>query len=151
MIDVKKLERLMELMNKHGVSELELDDKTSKVRISSGRASMGANSTPPETVSAVPLVAATTSELKSKHAAVSKSELKEIRSPFVGTFYASPSPDSDPFVQVGHRIKKGDVLCIVEAMKLMNEIEADCNGVIREILIENEQPVEFDQVLFLIE
>jgi acetyl-CoA carboxylase biotin carboxyl carrier protein len=72
-----------------------------------------------------------------------------VRSPFVGTYYASSSPGSDPFVTVGKAVRKGDPLCIVEAMKLMNEIEAERDGVIAEILVQNEQPVEYDQVLFL--
>ncbi|GAB5518976.1 MAG: acetyl-CoA carboxylase biotin carboxyl carrier protein [Rhodothermales bacterium] len=75
----------------------------------------------------------------------------EVRAPIVGTYYSAPSPDADPFVQVGQKVKKGDVLCIIEAMKLMNEIECEVAGTIREIKVENAQPVEFDQVLFLVE
>jgi len=76
---------------------------------------------------------------------------KVVRSPFVGTLYHAPSPGADPFVEVGKRVKKGATLCIVEAMKLMNEIEAEFDGVIKEILVANEQPVEFDQPLFVME
>jgi acetyl-CoA carboxylase biotin carboxyl carrier protein len=75
----------------------------------------------------------------------------EIKSPIVGTFYRSPSPDASPFVQVGSAIQSGTVLCIVEAMKLMNEIESDVSGKIVKIMVENGQPVEYDQVLFLVE
>jgi len=75
----------------------------------------------------------------------------EIKAPIVGTFYSAPAPDADPYVQVGDRVKTGDVLCIIEAMKLMNEIEAEVAGTIREIFVENGQPVEFDQPLFLID
>jgi acetyl-CoA carboxylase biotin carboxyl carrier protein len=78
------------------------------------------------------------------------SGLHEIRSPIVGTFYRSPSPDSDPFVEVGSHIAKGQTLCIVEAMKLMNEIESDINGTIEKIILNNAEPVEFDQPMFLI-
>jgi len=74
-----------------------------------------------------------------------------IRAPIVGTFYRSPSPDSDPFVRVGDRVQPGDVLCIIEAMKLMNEIECETSGIVRRIFVENAEPVEFDQPLFLIE
>ena len=74
-----------------------------------------------------------------------------IRSPFVGTFYVAPSPGAEPFVRKGSRIKKGDVLCIVEAMKLMNEIESELDGVIVEILVKNEDPVEFDQPIMIVE
>ncbi|MDW8263690.1 MAG: acetyl-CoA carboxylase biotin carboxyl carrier protein, partial [Phycisphaerales bacterium] len=76
---------------------------------------------------------------------------KEIRSPMVGTFYRAPAPDANPYVQVGDTITKGKVLCIIEAMKLMNEIESDVDGKIVKILVENGKPVEFDQVLFLVE
>ena len=76
---------------------------------------------------------------------------KIIKSPFVGTFYRASSPGSEPFIEVGDRVKKGSTLCIVEAMKLMNEIEAECDGVIRKILVDNEQPVEFDQPLFILD
>lgn len=79
------------------------------------------------------------------------SNAKQVLSPFVGTFYSSPSPTSDPYVQVGQMVKKGDVLCIVEAMKLMNEIESDYNGKVVAVLVENGQPVEFNEPLFLIE
>ena len=75
----------------------------------------------------------------------------KLRSPFVGTFYAAPAPGEEDFVSVGSKVKKGDTLCIVEAMKLMNEIEAEKDGTITEILIDNEAPVEFDQVLFVID
>ncbi len=76
--------------------------------------------------------------------------LEEIKSPIVGTFYRSPSPDSDPFVQVGDKVKPGQTICIVEAMKLMNEIEAEFAGIIEKILLDNSEPVEFDQPMFLI-
>ncbi len=74
-----------------------------------------------------------------------------VRAPIVGTFYRSPSPDADPFVKVGDRVNPGDTLCIIEAMKLMNEIKAETSGVIKQILVENAQPVEYDQPLFVIE
>ena len=76
---------------------------------------------------------------------------KLIKSPFVGTYYAAPGPGSDDFVTVGSKVKKGDTLCIVEAMKLMNEIESESVGIIKEILVDNESPVEFDQPLFILE
>ena len=77
--------------------------------------------------------------------------LYELRSPMVGTFYRRPDPDSPPYVEVGDKVKKGDVVCIIEAMKLFNEIKSDVNGTIKKILVEDQDPVEFDQVLFLIE
>ncbi|RME68779.1 MAG: acetyl-CoA carboxylase biotin carboxyl carrier protein, partial [Nitrospirae bacterium] len=78
------------------------------------------------------------------------SGLHTIKSPIVGTFYRAPSPDAEPFVEVGSRVKKGDILCIIEAMKLMNEIESDIDGTVEKIMVENGQPVEYGQVLFLI-
>ena len=80
-----------------------------------------------------------------------KSNLHEVKSPIVGTFYRAPAPDADPYVQVGETVSTGSVLCIVEAMKLMNEIESDINGKIVKILVENASPVEYNQPLFLIE
>ncbi|CAM3351083.1 acetyl-CoA carboxylase biotin carboxyl carrier protein [Rhodothermus bifroesti] len=81
---------------------------------------------------------------------VTKAKTHVVRAPIVGTFYRAPSPDADPFVEVGDRVKPGDVLCIIEAMKLMNEIESEVAGVVKEILVENGQPVEYDQPLFVI-
>ena len=80
-----------------------------------------------------------------------KPNQKMIRSPFVGTYYASPSPDAEPFIRVGQKIKAGDVLCIVEAMKIMNEIEAEYEGVVTEIFVKNSQPVEYDQPICIVE
>ncbi len=84
-------------------------------------------------------------------AVVAAKKYKEIRSPMVGTFYRAPSPEANPYVQVGDQVTKGKVLCIIEAMKLMNEIESDVDGKIVKIMVENAQPVEYDQVLFLVE
>lgn len=88
---------------------------------------------------------------KSAEAGAANSRYKEIRSPMVGTFYRSPSPEANPYIQVGETVSKGKVLCIIEAMKLMNEIESDLDGTIVKILVENAQPIEYDQVLFLID
>ena len=139
----------MELMKKHGFNELEVETKGDKVKlvkqaattaVVSGGASMAA-----------PAFATTTS---SDAPASAKSGLAAgqsyVRSPFVGTYYESPTPGADPFVQVGTRVNKGQVLCIVEAMKIMNEIEADNAGTILQVLVKNEEPVEFDQPLFVI-
>jgi len=136
-MDMKKLERLMELMARHGVNELELDDKTSKVRIKTG-ASAPAHGP----ALAAPVQMQSLTEAKDAPPAaksIAKGQYKEVRSPFVGTYYESPSPGAENFIRIGQRVNKGDVLCIIEAMKLMNEIEADASGVIKEILVENEQ------------
>ena len=102
--------------------------------------------TPPPAANAPAPAATTPSE-----PAPTQKKYKEIRSPMVGTFYRAPSPEANPYVQVGDQITKGKVLCIIEAMKLMNEIESDIDGKIVKIMVENAQPVEYDQVLFLVE
>jgi acetyl-CoA carboxylase biotin carboxyl carrier protein len=99
----------------------------------------------------VEVTPAAAEQTQAASAPVTKRTGFEVKSPFVGTFYAAPAPGEDNFVSVGTRVKKGDTLCIVEAMKLMNEIEAEKDGVISEILIDNEAPVEFDQILFVID
>jgi acetyl-CoA carboxylase biotin carboxyl carrier protein len=156
MMDLKKLEKVMELMQKYGVSEVEFDEKGLKTRVSF--ASSQAPAAPVFTAPRAPLMvhhevqaaaAQPSAEASAKPAA--KSNLREIRSPFVGTFYEAASPGAEAFVKIGKKISTGDVLCIVEAMKLMNEIEAEESGTVVEILVKNGQPVEFNQVLFLIE
>ena len=139
-MDSKRLENIMKLMTTYGVSELEISDNHQKVRIvkSSGGA--------PTMISTLP--AAQTEQ--GKQAAVTDPR-KVVKSPFVGTFYRAPGPGAEPFVEVGQQVKKGDVLCIIEAMKLMNEIEAESAGKVVEILVENGKPVEFDQPLIVLE
>ena len=139
-MDIKRLENIMKLMTTYGVSELEISDNNQKIRLvkrnGSGEAEVE--------VSAAPVA-------KTKKDKKSTEQRKVITSPFVGTFYRAPGPGADPFVEVGQQVKKGDVLCIIEAMKLMNEIEAESAGTVVEILIENGKPVEFDQPLIVLE
>ena len=146
-MDLKKIEKLMEIMREHGATELELEDKGQKTKISFAATQVAAPVAVQHT--AAPRLDAPAAT-ESTAAPAASTNHKQIRSPFVGTFYESPSPGSAPFVKVGQRIKKGDVLCIIEAMKLMNEIEADTDGEIVEILVNNEEPVEFDRPLFLL-
>lgn len=148
-MDLKKIERLMELMQSHGLSEIEVVQGSDIIKLrkpGAGTAEMAPIVTPPQF-----RVATGAEPLSKSAAATQKASGNVVRSPLVGTFYRAPSPGADPFVRVGQRVKKGDTLCIVEAMKLMNEIKAETDGVIAEILIENEQPVEFDQPLFVLE
>lgn len=163
-MDLKNIEQLMELMRKQGFNHVKVESKDQKVEITmqapaaptamAGMPMMGAPMmsaammAPP--AAAVPHPPAPKSDVP---AGTSKSFASGhiLKSPFVGTFYRASSPGSDPFADIGTRVKKGQTLCIIEAMKLMNEIEADRDGVIREILVENGQPVEFDQALFVIE
>ena len=163
-MDLKNVEQLMELMRKQGFNHVKFESKDQKIEITmQAPASAGVMSSMP--MMAAPMMAPGMPQMVASAAAqppASKPETAAgtvkgfasghiVKSPFVGTFYRSSSPGSDPFADVGTRVKKGQTLCIIEAMKLMNEIEADRDGVIREILIENGQPVEFEQALFVIE
>jgi acetyl-CoA carboxylase biotin carboxyl carrier protein len=162
-MDLEKIEKVIELLRKHGVNHIEVEDGDFKVSVTaspSGGGSpffgqpmmapqmMGYQQAPMSSPAQSVAPAATADGPAEK---VLGAKQKLLRSPFVGTFYRSPSPENDAFVNVGSRVKKGDTLCIVEAMKLMNEIEAEFDGVIKEILVENQSPVEFDQPLFILE
>ncbi len=144
-MDINKLREFVKFMEENNLSELEIEDKDIKVKLKKNIGSSVNNSnlslTPP---SSPPTHSE--KEIK-KHA----SNLIEIKAPMVGTFYRAPAPDAAPFVEVGDSIKNGDTLCIIEAMKLMNEIKSDVKGKIKEILVENAEPVEYGQVLFLVE
>ena len=151
-MDLRKLKKLIDLVEESGISELELTEGEEKVRISRQLQASAANI---QYISAPsPAPAAPTSSPAAAEAApqvIAKVDGHEVKSPMVGTFYRSPSPDAKSFVDVGSTVAVGDTLCIIEAMKLLNEIEADRGGVIREILVDNGQPVEYGQPLFVIE
>ncbi len=145
--DLKSLEKLLVLVKKHKLAELEVEDGKQKIRIKSA---MGV--VPTMTSFATPQF----EEAQSKPVSGGKSKKEDERyakvlSPFVGTFYSSPSPESETYVKVGQMVKKGDVLCIIEAMKLMNEIECEISGKIISTVAENGQPVEYGEPLFLID
>jgi acetyl-CoA carboxylase biotin carboxyl carrier protein len=149
-LDLKELARLLRLLEKRNISEFELEDEKMRVRIvRGGRSVVGGAATAPasEVAPAMTAVAGVTISTPATPAADDASVVY-VTSPFVGTFYRSPSPDAPQFVEVGSNIREGQALCIVEAMKLMNEIEADGPGTILEILAENGKPVEFGQKLF---
>ena len=154
-MDLKKIEKLMELMRRHGMNEVEVEDKVTRIKvISSGSTVVAAPSMPVQTATLTDLSSAagdSSTNQSTEAAKPASSRGKPIKSPFVGTFYESSSPDSAPYVKVGQRVNKGDVLCIIEAMKLMNEIECEQSGTIIEILANNGEPVQFDQELFVIE
>lgn len=135
--DLAELRHLIRLVQKTGIGEIELNSGGRSVRISANPAGAGT------------WVSAPAAE--AKPAADPDSHLKPVTSPMVGTFYRSPAPDADPFVEVGDVIEVGQTVCIIEAMKLMNEIEAETKGRVVRILVENAQPVEFGQKLFLVE
>jgi acetyl-CoA carboxylase biotin carboxyl carrier protein len=150
-MDIRKVKKLIELLEESGVSELEIHEGEESVRISrhpTGGAAMYMAAPPamamPVPAAAVPAAAAPTAEagLPSGHV---------VTSPMVGTFYRSSAPGNKSFVEVGQRVDVGDTLCIIEAMKMFNQIEADKAGSIKAILVENGQPVEYGQPLFVIE
>ncbi|MDD4929050.1 MAG: acetyl-CoA carboxylase biotin carboxyl carrier protein [Gallionella sp.] len=148
-MDLRKLKTLIELVEASGIAELEISEGEERVRITRTVASGQQMYTPapqPQ-IMAAPVAAA---PVAAAPAAPAVQEGHVVKSPMVGTFYRSPSPGSKQFVDVGQSVKTGDTLCIIEAMKLLNEIDADHTGVIKAILVENGQPVEFGQPLFVI-
>ena len=150
-MDLRKLKKLIDLVEESGISELELTEGEEKVRISRNSPNSQAMIQPMHmqhmyaAPAGMPAPAAAPVE-----AAEPEIEGHVVKSPMVGTFYRSPSPDAKAFVDVGSKIETGDTICIIEAMKLLNEIEADHTGVIKAILVENGQPVEYGEPLFVI-
>ena len=150
-MDLRKLKKLIDLVQESGISELEVTEGEEKVRIAKF-APAGAVAAAPQYY---PLPAAPAGAPSSSTGAAldEEDDLPEghvVKSPMVGTFYRAPSPGADPFVEIGQSVKEGDTLCIIEAMKLLNEIEADASGTLKAILVENGQPVEFGEPLFVI-
>lgn len=151
-MDIRKVKKLIELIEESDVAEIEIHEGEESVRISRVSSTMPpvAMSAPqPQMAPAAPPAAAPAAEA----AGEAKPELTghAIRSPMVGTFYRSPTPTSKPFVEVGQQVNVGETLCIIEAMKILNQIECDKSGVIAKILVENGQPVEYNEPLFIIE
>lgn len=148
-MNTKDIEQLIELLEKSTISEIEVGKWGKKIRVSRQGGSVVVQNSG---VSPVPAPASAPALSESETPAEEGSQQGVgIKSPMVGTFYRSPSPEVDPFVKVGDHVQKGDTLCIIEAMKIMNEVEAEVSGVILDIQIENAQPVEYGQTLFLIE
>lgn len=146
-MDLRKLKKLIDLVEESGISELELTEGEEKVRISRAGTAVAA----PQVVHHAPAPAAAPLPVEAAtEAPAEKVDGEVIESPMVGTFYRASSPDSSPFVEVGDKVEVGDTLCIIEAMKLLNEIEADKSGVIKKILAVNGQPVEYGEQLFVI-
>ncbi len=156
-MDLSFVKKLVKLVENSQIDEIEIEEEGKKLKVSKGRNTTHIMQAPqPQIYSPQPATPSVTApepgSAAPPPAPAKKPEEKyhEIRSPIVGTFYRAPSPDADPYVEVGHTVKQGDVLCIVEAMKLMNEIESDVTGEIVKIMIENAKPVEYNQVLFLV-
>lgn len=148
-MDLRKLKKLIDLVEESGISELELTEGEEKVRISRAMAPGAAPIT--QYVAAPAPVAAPAAAASAPAAAPAEVlEGKVVKSPMVGTFYRASSPDAKPFVDVGSSVNTGDTLCIIEAMKLLNEIESEFSGTIKKVFVENGQPVEYGEPLFLI-
>jgi len=151
-MDLRKLKKLIDLVQESGIAELEITEGEEKVKIVRGgvvslsHAPVAATAAPQSVASAPVAPAPGPAAVE----APTGQEGHVVKAPMVGTFYRSPSPDAKAFVEVGQTVKDGETICIIEAMKLMNEIEADASGVIKAILVENGQPVEYGQPLFIL-
>lgn len=150
-MDIRKVKKLIELLEESGIDELEIREGEESVRISRHSKTPAQPYYAPAPVAA-PVAAPAPAAAPAAAEAPSAPKLNGfvVKSPMVGTFYRTPAPTSPAFVEVGQTVKKGDTICIVEAMKMMNHIQAEASGVIKSILVENGQPVEFDQPLFTI-
>ncbi len=149
-MDIRKIKKLIDLIEESDIAEIEISEGEESVRITRYSSNVAVQQAAPvafaaaaaPVVAAAPVAVAATEEKISGHA---------VKSPMVGTFYRSASPESAPFVEVGQSVSAGQTLCIIEAMKILNQIEADKSGKIKQILVENAQPVEYGQPLFIIE
>ena len=151
-MDLRKLKKLIDLVEASGISELEITEGEEKVKIVKGggapavvAAQVPGPAAPAPVAPPAPVVSALPAETPE-----AAPEGHPVKSPMVGTFYRTPSPDAKAFVEVGQAVKDGQIICIIEAMKLMNEIECDKSGTVKAILVENGQPVEYGQPLFII-
>ncbi|HEY5643957.1 MAG TPA: acetyl-CoA carboxylase biotin carboxyl carrier protein [Woeseiaceae bacterium] len=151
-MDIRKVKKLIELLDESGIAEIEITEGEESVRISRyaqgapvAQAPVMAHPMPAHAPAAAPVAAAAPAPAEAKE------DGTEVTAPMVGTFYAASSPGAAPYVQVGDRVSEGDTLCIIEAMKMMNQIEAEVSGVIKSIRVQNGEPVEFGQVLFVID
>jgi len=147
-MDIRKVKKLIELLEESNIAELEIHEGEESVRIS--RHGAGAAAAPAPILAAAPVALPTAApdETAGNEAEISG---HKVTSPMVGSFYRAPSPGAAPFVEKGQSVKAGDTLCIIEAMKLLNQIEADKAGTVKAILVENGEPVEYGQTLFIIE
>ncbi|HTP79783.1 MAG TPA: acetyl-CoA carboxylase biotin carboxyl carrier protein [Bacteroidota bacterium] len=155
-MDLSYLKKIIRLVENSDVDEVEIEEEGKKVRVARNRNSPIAYAGIPAPFSVAPQASAPaplppSSEAVSAPAAKAEPKYHEIRSPIVGTFYRAPAPDAEAYVEVGQKVSQGQVLCIVEAMKLMNEIESDVGGSVVKIVVENGKPVEYNQLLFLVD
>lgn len=160
-MDLNYIKKLIKIIDTSSISEIEIEEEGKRIKLSKPRPKVLANISPVNLPisEAAPLkddITSTKHSVEVKHSPevtepVSKENIVEVKSPMVGTFYRAPAPEADAYVNVGSIVSPGSILCIIEAMKLMNEIEAEVSGKIVKILVENAQPVEYNQPLFLIE
>ena len=152
----KEIQQLIKFVSKSGVNEVKIESKDFKISIKTGSTTKVVQSEPlmisPQPISQAPVAPVIESQSNTEDTTTNQDDnLITIKSPIIGTFYRRPSPDKPNFVEVGDSISEGNVLCVVEAMKLFNEIESECSGKIVKILVEDASPVEFDQPLFLVD
>lgn len=151
-MDLRKLKTLIDLVSESGVAELEITEGEDRVRIVNRNGAAPVQVHQPVTVAQpMPVPVPAPEAAPAPAPAAPQQTGTPLTSPMVGTFYRAPSPGADPFVKVGDTVKKCQVVCIIEAMKLLNEVEADMDGTVKEVCVENGQPVEFGQSLFIIE
>jgi acetyl-CoA carboxylase biotin carboxyl carrier protein len=151
-MDLRKLKKLIDLVQESGIAELEITEGEEKVKIVKG-GGVSVSAPAPASAPAAPEARPAGPVAPAAGAPAEASTGQEghvVKAPMVGTFYRSPSPDAKAFVEVGQAVKEGETICIIEAMKLMNEIEADASGIVKAILVENGQPVEYGQPLFIL-
>jgi len=149
-MDLRKLKKLIDLVEESGIAELEITEGEEKVRIVKSSRPAAGDYVVALPQHAAPAAAPAPAPAAPAAAAPAEPEGKLVKSPMVGTFYRASSPDAKPFVEVGDTVKKGQIVCIIEAMKLMNEIECDHDGVVKAIMVENGQPVEYGEPLIAI-
>jgi len=150
-MDLRKLKTLIDLVAESDIAELEITEGDDKVKIVKSSAPVAPVAAPAPLMTAAPAPAASTAaEIAETKATADALEADTVKAPMVGTFYRAPSPGAPAFIEVGQNVQQGQPLCIIEAMKLLNEIEADKSGVVKEILVENGEPVEYGQPLFVI-
>jgi len=148
MMNIKEIKQLLNLVSEHDLAEFELEREGDKISIKKYSPPSMATTVIPTTSMTAPVANTPAASVKESEKTMQSDNLHVIKSPIVGTYYSAPSPDSDPFISVGSKIGENDTVCIIEAMKVMNEIKAEVSGTIEEILVENGQVVEFGQVLF---
>jgi len=149
-MDIRKVKKLIELLEESDIAEIEIHEGEESVRISRHGSMVMPAAMPQAPIAAAPPAAAAAPAATTAEAS-GEIEGHAVRSPMVGTFYRSPSPGSKPFVEVGQQVSAGDTLCIIEAMKILNQIESDKSGTVKQILVENGEPVEYNEPLFIID